>query len=259
MDISRRDLGLSALAGVATSALATGTMAAPPSAGARTFVLVHGAWHGGWCWRSVSDRLAATGARVFAPTLTGLGERSHLLSAGIDLDTHIADVANVIRWERLEDIVLVGHSYGGMVVAGVADALPSRIGGIVYLEGFHPRNGQSVDELAPRKGAVSATAAISIPPVPSAVFGVSPVDQRWVDALCTPQPTATFAQRIKLTGAYDTIGRKTFIRTASRMAWFESLDGELKNDPAWRTATLSCGHDAMIADPAGVTELLLKA
>jgi len=92
-----------------------------------TFVLVHGAWHGGWCWQRVADRLRGGGHTVFTPTLTGLGERSHLLRAGIDLKTHIADVVNVMKWEGLSDVVLCGHSYGGMVISGVAEALPQAI------------------------------------------------------------------------------------------------------------------------------------
>jgi pimeloyl-ACP methyl ester carboxylesterase len=90
-----------------------------------TFVLVHGAWHGGWCWQRVADRLRDKGHRVFTPTLTGLGERSHLLRAGVDLKTHIADVANVLKWERLTDVVLCGHSYGGFVISGVAEEMAS--------------------------------------------------------------------------------------------------------------------------------------
>src|SRR5436190_22734771 len=97
------------------------------------FVLVHGAWHGGWCWRRVADLLTADGHRVLTPTLTGLGERSHLLSPGISLDTHIADVVNVAKWERLDKIVLVGHSYGGIVISGVAEKISAAISSIVFL------------------------------------------------------------------------------------------------------------------------------
>ena len=94
----------------------------------KTFVLVHGAWHGGWCWRRVSDRLEKKGHKVFTPTMSGLGERSHLLDAKINLATHVTDIVNVIKWESLNDIVLVGHSYGGAVVSGVAEQVPEAIG-----------------------------------------------------------------------------------------------------------------------------------
>ena len=109
-----------------------------------TFVLVHGSFHGGWCWDGVAERLRAAGHAVFAPTLTGLGERSHLLSPEVDLDTHIADIAGVIAWQDLHDIVLVGHSYGGMVTTGVCDRLSDRIAVHVCLDALVPSDGDTV-------------------------------------------------------------------------------------------------------------------
>src|SRR5262245_14863398 len=109
-----------------------------------TFVLVHGAWHGGWCWQRVSPLLRARGHEVFAPTLTGLGERSHLLTREIGLETHVADVVNAIRWEDLTDVVLCGHSYGGMVISGAADRMADRVRSLVYLDAFVPADGQSI-------------------------------------------------------------------------------------------------------------------
>src|SRR5277367_6793049 len=114
---------------------------------ASTFVLVHGAWHGGWCWQHVAERLHRGGHRVLTPTLTGLGERSHLLRAGIDLKTHIADVVNVMKWERLTDVVLCGHSYGGFVISGVAEQMAAAIRSIVFLDAFLPNDGESVQDL----------------------------------------------------------------------------------------------------------------
>jgi pimeloyl-ACP methyl ester carboxylesterase len=109
----------------------------------RTFVLVHGAWHGGWCWRRVADLLEHRGHRVFTPTLTGLGERSHLMSADINLDTHIADVVNVLKWEDLKDVVLVAHSYGGWPVSGAIEQTLDRIASVVYLDAFVPKTDKS--------------------------------------------------------------------------------------------------------------------
>jgi pimeloyl-ACP methyl ester carboxylesterase len=106
---------------------------------AYTFVLVHGAWHGGWCWRRVADRLRRDGHAVFTPTLTGLGERSHLLQPEIDVATHVADVVNVMHWERLTEAILCGHSYGGFIISGVAEAMPAPIRSIVFLDAFVPR------------------------------------------------------------------------------------------------------------------------
>src|SRR5580692_7125086 len=103
-----------------------------------TFVLVHGAWHGSWCWKRVRSALQKQGHEVFTPTLTGIGERAHLLARAIDLETHTRDVLNLIRWEELDDIILCGHSYGGMIVTGVADRLPERLRALVYLDAFVP-------------------------------------------------------------------------------------------------------------------------
>src|ERR1700682_4081765 len=111
------------------------------------FVLVHGAWHGGGCWRRVADRLRAGGHAVFTPTLTGLGERAHLLRSGIGLDTHITDVVNAMTCEELTDVVLCGHSYGGFVISGVAERIAPAIRALVFLDAFMPRNGESVQDL----------------------------------------------------------------------------------------------------------------
>src|SRR6202790_2354862 len=104
------------------------------------FVLVHGAWHGGWCWQRVADRLRGGGHTVFTPTLTGLGERSHLLRAGIELKTHITDVVNVMKWERLQNVVLCGPSYGSFVISVIAEQMASAIRSIVFLDAFVPPN-----------------------------------------------------------------------------------------------------------------------
>ena len=105
-----------------------------------TFVLIHGAWHGGWCWKKVSPILREAGHETYSPTLTGLGERSHLLSRDIDLNCHIQDVVNVLEYKGLKDVVLVGHSYAGMVITGVADRCPERLAQLVYLDAFAPQN-----------------------------------------------------------------------------------------------------------------------
>jgi pimeloyl-ACP methyl ester carboxylesterase len=104
----------------------------------QNFVLVHGAWHGGWCWRRVADRLQAAGHKVWTPTLTGLGERSHLIGAHVDLSTHVTDIVNVLKWERLSDVVLCGHSYGGFVISGVAEAMPEAIGSLIFADALLP-------------------------------------------------------------------------------------------------------------------------
>jgi pimeloyl-ACP methyl ester carboxylesterase len=156
-ELTRRTLFGSAMTGAA----ALGGFATPASAqtGGKTFVLVHGAWHGGWCWRRVADQLQGKGHKVYAPTLTGLGERSHLMSALITLDTHITDVVNVIMWEDLDNIVLVGHSYAGFVISGVAERAQRSIDSIVFVDAFLPDNGQRVIDLRPDLKAATLAAA----------------------------------------------------------------------------------------------------
>jgi pimeloyl-ACP methyl ester carboxylesterase len=134
---TRRTVLASASVGAGAAALG-GTPALAQTGQPKTFVLVHGAWHGGWCWRRVADRLRHDGHAVFTPTLTGLGERSHLLQPGIDLATHVADVVNLMQWERLSEVVLCGHSYGGFVISGVAEQMSAAIRAIVFLDAFLP-------------------------------------------------------------------------------------------------------------------------
>ncbi|MGH9495309.1 MAG: alpha/beta fold hydrolase, partial [Candidatus Sulfotelmatobacter sp.] len=157
-----------------------------------TYVLVHGAWHGSWCWKRVRKALQAQGHEVFTPTLTGIGERSHLLSLQVNLDTHIDDVVNLIRWEELSNVVLCGHSYGGAVVSGVADRIPERIGALVYLDAFLLEADQSVhDEVPPEQknmqleGARVHGEGWKVPPIPAGVFKVNAKDVAWVDSQCT--------------------------------------------------------------------------
>jgi alpha-beta hydrolase superfamily lysophospholipase len=141
-------------AGLAGAALAATTTPVLAQAGRKIFVLVHGSSAGGWCYRRVADLLERGGHKVFTPTFTGLGERSHLMSGMITLDTHIADVVNVIRWESLESVVLVGHSYGGWIISGVAEQVETKIASIVFLDAFMPENGQRVlDTNSPRSRA----------------------------------------------------------------------------------------------------------
>ena len=159
------------------------------------FVLVHGAFHGGWYWRDVFAHLRAAGHEVFAPTLTGLGERRHLASPAVDLSTHVQDVANLLEWEDLQGVVLVGHSYGGMVITGVADRLAERLAALIYLDAAVPEDGQCVLDLqAPERREsileeVVANGGWLWPPRTAEFYGVrDPAKQAWVDARCVPQP-----------------------------------------------------------------------
>jgi pimeloyl-ACP methyl ester carboxylesterase len=229
-----------------------------------TFVLVHGAWHGGWCWVRVAERLRQGGHTVFTPTLTGLGERSHLLRAGIDLRTHITDIVNVMTWEELGDVVLCGHSYGGFIISGVAEQMASAIRSIVFLDAFVPRDGdtpQSLTGPAVQEGIRAALQRgdLGMAPRSAEAFGVNQADRAWVDRLCVPQPIGTFTDKIALTGARDRIARKSYIRAASYAnPGFDKAFAAARADPSWRTYEVSCGHDVMVDAPDRLTEILLE-
>jgi pimeloyl-ACP methyl ester carboxylesterase len=229
---------------------------------AKTFVLVHGAWHGGWCWRRVADRLEAHGHTVFAPTLTGLCERAHLFNGDIGLSTHVADIVELMKRERLADIVLCGHSYGGAVISGAADQMHEAVASIVYLDAFVPQHGDRlVDLTSEAVRAVILAAAekgeVALPPRPAAFFNVNEKDRAWVDAMCTPHPIRTMTDRITVTGARDRIGRKAYIRARDYFnPAFESAYVKLKDDPAWRTYLAPCGHDVMVDAPEWLAEKL---
>src|SRR5437660_8462264 len=248
-----------------SAALAVEAKAQPAAARRHTFVLVHGASQGGWCWRRVSDRLERRGHKVFTPTLTGLGERSHLMNRDVDLDMHITDVVNVIKWESLENIggiVLVGHSYGGWVVSGVAEQMLPAISSIVFLDAFVPENGQKgLDLNSERSRAEIARALkngdISRPAPPATTWNVNEKDRAWVDAKQTAQPIGVSLKPIKLTDARDRVAKKTYIRaTHYAMANFDKFYARTKADPSWRTYEVACGHDVMIDMPDRLTEIL---
>src|SRR5258708_3659994 len=213
-----------------------------------TYVLVHGAWHGAWCWRRVARLLAANGHDVYTPTLTGVAERSHLLTPDIDLDTHILDVVNEMRWRQLTDVVLVGHSYAGLVISGVAEKMEQAIGSFVMLDAFFPENGQSIVDLQPpatRDAILAAerSGATVVPPRPAAMFNVNERDRAWVDAQCTPHPIKCFTQKLVLTGARERVAKKAYIRAASYPS--QPFDHGLATarEKGWRTYEVACGHD----------------
>ncbi len=229
-----------------------------------TFVLVHGAWHGGWCWRRVEGLLKAKGHRVFAPTLTGLADRSHLASPDVDLTTHVDDVVNLLAWEELEDVILCGHSYGGMVISGVVEKAPAgAIGALVYLDAFLPENGRSLldyttgggREGGPMVEEGEATGLVS--PIPAEVFAVNEKDRAWVDAQCTRQPYRTLNQGLRLSGARERIARKAYVlATGYPGLAFGTFAAKVRDDPAWRYHEVPCGHDVMLDAPEALADIL---
>lgn len=260
---TRRTVIGSMAAGV--SATAIGVLAPAQAQDVRkTFVLVHGSSAGGWCYRRVADLLEKAGHKVYTPTLTGLGERSHLMSGQITLDTHITDVANVIKWEDLDGFVLVGHSYGGWIVSGVAERFEKRIASIVFLDAFMPEDGQRVlDTNSPRSRAeieeALKKAEVSRPAPPASVWAVNAKDQPWVNEKFTAQPIGVAFTPIRLTGARDRIARKTYVRAKGyENPNFERYYSKVKSDPSWRTYELPCGHEVMIDMPERTAEILLE-
>jgi pimeloyl-ACP methyl ester carboxylesterase len=231
----------------------------------KTFVLVHGSWHGGWCWRRVSDRLEKLGHKVYTPTLTGLGERSHLLDEKVNLTTHITDIVNVIKWERLSNVVLCGHSYAGYPVSGALEMIGSAVSSIVFLDSFLPDNGDSILEKGNPRVAESIRAAVekkqlSLPPLPASFFQVNEADRAWVDSMCTPQPLGTYTEKLMLTGARERVAKKTYIRAKGySQPIFDAAEEKLKTDPTWRVLPVQSGHDVMVDAPDRLVEMLLEA
>jgi pimeloyl-ACP methyl ester carboxylesterase len=228
-----------------------------------TYVLVHGAWHGGWCWRFVRALLEKSGHQVHAPSLTGLGERKHLARPDTDLDTHIADIVALLEMEDLHDVILVGHSYGGMVVTGAADRVHARIARLVYLDAFVPENGKcTLDYVVPERAArmrAEGELVGSVTPPPLSLWGLT--KQEHIDFVKPREarhPYRTMSQPIGLSGKTGGIP-KTFVYCSSPATGsFDRFAAKIRNDPAWQFFELQTGHDAMILMPERVAEILQK-
>ncbi|MFB9202741.1 alpha/beta fold hydrolase [Nonomuraea spiralis] len=222
-----------------------------------TYVLVHGAWHGGWCWRHVSARLREAGHEVHAPTLTGLGERAHLADPGIGLRTHVDDLLGLLTYEDLREVVLVGHSYGGLVVREAADRAPERVSRIVMIDAWAARDGESLEDLAPTfflDWIESATVNGMMPPSSAATVGVTEPDQvAWVESRLTAHPRRTFSEPTRLSGAVDTIPCRAVICTPGGPMPFPRLAEE----HGWAATVLDVGHDAMVTAPRELADVLL--
>jgi pimeloyl-ACP methyl ester carboxylesterase len=232
-----------------------------------TFVLVHGGWHGGWCWKKVTPLLRVRGHEVLTPTLTGLGERAHLAAPDVGLETHVRDLLNMLEYENVRDVVLVGHSYAGMVITAVADRAPERIARLVYLDAFVPADGQAlVDLLPPERRDMFLEQArtgeqLSVPSPPPELWGVADEDDlAWVRPRVVPQPLATFTEALHLDHADATPTRTYVACTASATATtFRPFAERVRADPAWRYREIATGHDAMITAPDALAALLLEA
>lgn len=229
-----------------------------------TFVLVHGAWHGSWCWAPIRRALLDRGHDVFTPTLTGVGERSHLLSRDIDLQVHVNDIVNLILWEALEEVILCGHSYGGAVISGAADAVPDRIAALVYLDAFLLEEGEALHDLLPvehRELQLSLAEEHGegwrVPPIPAEIFNVNARDRDWADRQCTPQPLATFQQKLRLNGGLRRIARNHFIFASGWEGTPFTASYLRAKARGWTTGETACGHDVMLDDPEWLVSELL--
>jgi len=231
-----------------------------------TFVLVHGSWHGGWCWRLVTPLLRAAGHEVFTPTLSGLGERSHLILPRVDLALHIKDIVQVLYFEDLRRVILVGHSYAGMVITGVAALAAERLRQLVYLDAHVPEDGQSQMDLwtaARREEARADLAAGRLYlPVPSAaLLGVTdPGFASWLEPRMTPHPRTTYV---------DSVPQQTAASRALPRAYIHCTNASIIPDPrqvyatnaraaGWPVFTMATGHDAMVTQPTELARILLE-
>ena len=261
---TRRKVLASAGAGAGAAALG-GTPALAQTGQPKTFVLVHGGWHGGWCWRRVADLLEKQGHKVFTPTLTGVGERSHLMSKDINLDIHITDLVNVFKWEYLKDVCLVVHSYGGWPGSGALEQIGDRVSSIVWLDAFKPENGQRGIDFASEFSRKALQEAVEKGepgrrgPKAEAFF-VNEKDRAWVDSKLTPQPNGVALQPIKLTGAREKVAKKTYIRAVKYpQPAFDKAYADCKADKTWKTfETTAAGHDVMVDAPEWLVEILLQ-
>ena len=239
------------------------------------FVLAHGTGHGGWCWKFVRDILDEQGHRVYTPTLTGCGERSHLLHPDIGLELHIQDIVNVLEWEELENVVLVGHSYGGLVISGVADRAKERLRHLVYLDAIVPGDGDSL--LSARRDASAEEVAANkeiwgrIAPdgeyvmgFSATMFGIPPESSNaaWVERRLTPHPIKSWLDPVKFENGGEEGVPCTFIECTEPAMPGSGLKAHAKyaqEHPDWRYVELKTGHDAMVTEPQACAELFLAA
>ena len=229
-----------------------------------TFVLVHGAWHGGWCWDRVAPLLRGAGHEVHAPTLTGVAERAHLLSPLVGLDTHVEDVVRLIDVLGLRDVVLVGHSYAGQVVTGVTDRRPEVIARRVYLDAFVGSDGEAARDLLPdsvehhwAESAAEQGFGWLVPVRSLSVLGVTKqADVDWLTPKLTPHPWKTYTDPLRLRGAVDDVPA-AFVEC---VAWMRVFAGQADRarDRGWPVHELETGHEAMVTAPKALAEVLIE-
>jgi pimeloyl-ACP methyl ester carboxylesterase len=228
-----------------------------------TFLVCHGAWSAGWAWKKMHPLMAAAGHRLVTPTYTGLGERAHLANPSIDLETHIRDILNVIKYEDLRDIILIGHSYGGMVATGVADRARDRLSQLIYLDAFVPKDGQSLFDLnEPGRqwmvGLAKAGDGWRVPPSPTPP-DTPPADVEWLTGRRVPMPIKCFEMKLALHGGEPTLPRSYIYATRIVPAdTFGPFAARARSEPGWRYYEIDASHAPNVTAPEALMALLEK-
>jgi pimeloyl-ACP methyl ester carboxylesterase len=231
------------------------------------FVLVHGAWHGSWCWRRVAEGLRGGGHLVFMPTFTGLGERSHLMRSGLTIEDFATDVVNVIEAEELQRVILVGHSFAGGPISVIADRHPETLQHLIYLDAVILENGQSVfstldpDIVARRiELAQETSGGLTMQVPPPEAFGVTaPQDVAWLRRRLSPQPLNPYREPIRLKHPLGNGIRKTYIACVEpAYGPLVSTHERVRRQGGWEYLEFASGHDAMVISPDALTELLVR-
>ena len=231
-------------------------------------VLVHGAWHGAWCWKRVLPLLRRAGVETHAVTLTGVGERAHLLSPAIGIDTHVQDIIGLITAEELQRVVLVGHSYAGNLITCVADRLqrshPGLLRHLVYLDASVPHPGDSwstphtPETVARRVAEAQASGGLSFPPPDASVFGLEGADRDWVNRRQTPQPFRLYQEPLHFDPAQVWAIPHSFIDcTSPALPTIDAARKRVRSEPGWKVYEMATGHDPMVSAPRELAQLLL--
>lgn len=250
---------ITAAAAATAAGCAGGSKPAPPQG--RTFLVAHGAWSAGWSWKKMHPLMQASGHRLLVPTYTGLGEREHLASQEVNLETHIQDLLGVIKFEELNDFVLLAHSYGGMVATGVADRVPERIRRVIYLDAFVPQDGQSLFDLSNeatlaqfRKGLAEGDGwRVQPMPIPA---DTSPEDKQWVERFRMPQPLHCFDMPLKLQQGDTKLPRSyIYAKKAAPGDPFRQF-AERAQKEGWDYREIDASHSAQITAPQELAGLL---
>ena len=273
--LSRRE-ALTAIGGAAISAVAISdaSNARSREGSKMTYVLIHPAWFGGWCWKKLTPLLRAQGHEVFTPTLTGLGERAHLARPEIGLEIHVRDIINVIEYEDLRNVILVGNSSGGMVITGAADHMPERIAHLVFLDAFVPTDGQSMLDVIPpdRRPALEAFVQkegdgwllprFAPPPWEKLVIETWQVTEKadldWILPRLCPTPFGHFKEPVKRKNPAAEKLPRTYIRTQWPHPGFDRYAGAASEAAGWQSRKIASSHLPYITHPSELAALLLE-